>query len=84
MEKDIEEEVSGTDREILEVLTKSGEKLSTYRIAKEVDVSWSTVNTHLKDLQIEGLVESEKGVSGGKKTRLWWVDQSSLDDFVKK
>lgn len=84
MPDDLKEEVSGIDREIIEKLTNTGEELSTYRIAKDIDVSWSTANSHLKDLQIKGLVESKQKISEGKKTRVWWVDQSSLDDFVKK
>ncbi|MFP4117011.1 MAG: winged helix-turn-helix transcriptional regulator [Candidatus Aenigmatarchaeota archaeon] len=78
-----EDEVSGIDKEILEILTKEKDPITTYRIAKKIDVSWSTANTHLKDLQIEGLVESKEEENKGKKSRVWWVEQDSLDKFLK-
>lgn len=76
------EDMPDIDEEIIEVLTGEKEPLSTYKVANLVDVSWSTANTHLKDLQIKGLVQSKEILSKGKKARVWWVEQNSLDKFM--
>ncbi len=81
-EKISEEKLPKIDKEILELLTKEGEPISTYEVGKRIDISWSTANTHLMNLQIKGLVESEERESKGKKSRMWWVEQNSLDEFT--
>lgn len=76
------DEMPDIDERIVRLLTNQDEPISTYRVANEVDVSWSTANTHLKDLQIEGMVESKEVISKGKKSRVWWVEQETLDKFL--
>lgn len=81
-EKPSKDELSGIDKEIIELLTKEGNPLSTYKVAKRADVSWATANAHLKDLQIKEFVKSEETESKGKKSRVWWIEQDSLDNFL--
>ncbi|MFB6075525.1 MAG: winged helix-turn-helix transcriptional regulator [Candidatus Aenigmatarchaeota archaeon] len=77
------EDINEIDDEILRTLTNESEPISTYEVAKKVDVSWSTANTHLKDLQIMDLVKSTEKMSKGNKTRFWWVEQNTIDKFLK-
>lgn len=75
-------ELVSTKDKIVEVLKSKDEPVSTYRIAEDSEVSWSTVNTHLKDLQIDGVVQSKKTISKGKKTRVWWIEKEDLRDYL--
>jgi len=79
---DEKDELSETDKDIIESLTKEKDPITTYEVAKRIDVSWATASSHLKDLQIKGLVKSEEKESKGKKSRVWWIEQGSLDDFL--
>jgi predicted ArsR family transcriptional regulator len=64
--------LSALEKEILRILKQK--TLSTYQLAKELKVSWSTVNTHCYKLKSLGLVESkiEKPKFGREKV-LWWA-----------
>lgn len=60
------------EKEILKILKQK--TLSTYQIAKEIKVSWSTANTYCYKLKSLGLVESkiEKPRFGREKV-MWWA-----------
>jgi DNA-binding CsgD family transcriptional regulator len=64
--------LSALEKEILRILKQK--TLSTYQLAKELKVSWSTVNTHCYKLKSLGLVENtlEKPKFGREKV-LWWA-----------
>ena len=64
-----EESLSPIDRLIIIALKSSKQPLSTYRIAKKANVSWSTANTHCYKLTSLGIVnrKGEKTHFGQKK-----------------
>ena len=71
------------EERILKLLRESPNPLSTYEIAKALNVSWSTANTHLKDLQLKGLVKSKEEFVKTKRRKVWWVDQVTIEKFTK-
>ena len=71
------------DEKILKVLRETPEPLSTYEIAKKLNISWSTANIHLKDLLLKDLVKNKEEMVKSKRRLVWWVDQSTIDKFVK-
>ena len=76
-------EINKSDEKILKVLRESHEPLSTYEIAKKTDLSWSTANIHLKDLQIKGMVKNKEDAIKNKKRVVWWVEQRTIDKFLR-
>jgi DNA-binding transcriptional regulator YhcF (GntR family) len=58
------------DEAIINILKKSKELLSVYKIAKEIKLAWSTVNTHCYKLKSYNILEERTITSkfGGKKT----------------
>ncbi len=62
------------DEELLKLLSKKG-PLSTYEIAKELGISWSTANMHLYRLKADGRVKrrTETPRIGMRKRVVWWV-----------
>jgi len=75
------------DEAIINLLQKSKEPLSIYKIAKETKLAWSTVNTHcykLKSYDIleEKILTSEIGI--GKKI-FWRIKTKgpTLKKFIK-
>ena len=59
---------------ILKLLKSSKKPLSTYQIAKKLNISWSTANTHCYKLKDEGKIEGkmESAKIGSTKKMLWW------------
>lgn len=75
--------ISEMDENILKMLRESPEPLSTYEIAKKINISWSTANIHLKDLQLNGMVRSREDMIKSKRRIVWWVEQRTINRFVK-
>lgn len=65
------------DKEIIGLLKKSSNPLSTYQIAKELDISWSTANLHCFKLKSFGKIEGEfKDSKFGQGIKMvWWVNR---------
>ncbi len=63
------------DKEIIKHLKKSPEPLSTYQIAKDLKISWSTANSHCFKLKSFGKIEGEFKESkfGQGMKMVWWV-----------
>ncbi len=57
------------------ILKTSKEPLSTYQIAKQVKISWSTANIHCYKLKSEGKIDGkmEKAEVGSGKKMIWWI-----------
>jgi len=66
-------ELTRTDKLILNLLKSSSKPLTTYEIAKKLEISWATVNIHCNKLRFHRMIKSEEKTSktGAKKT-LWW------------
>jgi len=75
--------LSQMDEDILKILRESSGPLSTYEIAKKIDISWSTANIHLKDLQIKEMVKSKEEMIKSKKRMVWWIEQRTIEKFLK-
>ncbi len=75
--------VSEMDQSILKILRESKEPLSTYEVAKEMNVAWSTANIHLKDLQLRGMVKNREDLVKSKRRIVWWVEQRTIEKFLK-
>jgi len=80
----MDENTPNVDERILQVLRESGKPLTTYQIAKKAKVSWSTANVHLKDLQLRNLVKSKEDVIKSRKSKIWWMEQSTIEKFLNK
>ena len=64
-------EIDRIDKLILELLRKS-QPMTTYKIAKEAKLTWSTVITHCYKLKSFGLLEEKTIISPiGKKKIMW-------------
>ena len=74
---------SEMNEKFIKILRESTEPLSTYEIAKKLNISWSTANIHLKDLLLKGLVKNREEMIKSKRRIVWWIDQSTIDKFVK-
>jgi predicted transcriptional regulator len=74
--------LSEIDEKIIKILRESPEPLSTYEIAKKINISWSTANVHLKDLQLKELVKSREDMVKSKRRIVWWVEQRTIDKFL--
>lgn len=71
------------DETILKILRESHEPLSTYDIAKRLDISWSTANVHLKDLLLKNLVKSKEEMIKSKRRVVWWIEQRTIGKYLK-
>ncbi|HDJ96800.1 MAG TPA: hypothetical protein ENG45_01870 [Candidatus Aenigmarchaeota archaeon] len=75
MVKKIEVELSKKDELILDYLKKIKKPQTTYEIAKNLEISWATVNLHCIKLHMNGLIKSRTKVSKtGAKKVIWWVE----------
>ncbi len=74
---------SDIDETILKMLRESREPLSTYDIAKRLNISWSTANIHLKDLLLKDMVKSKEEMIKSKRRVVWWIEQRTIDKFLK-
>ncbi len=75
------------DRMIIKLLEKSEEPLSTYKIAKEGKIAWSTTNIHCYKLKSMGILREKTIDAGfGRRKVLWRLTAKTLtlDRFVKK
>ena len=63
------------DELTIHVLKKTKKPLSTYELAKQVGISWSTANTHCYKLKAEGKIKGklEEAKIGNSKKMLWWI-----------
>ena len=70
-----EEELSQVDRIILKTIKESDGQITTYKIAKKANISWSTANSHCYKLKSLGLLESASEIakSGSGKKRVWQI-----------
>ena len=75
--------LSEMDENILKILRESPEPLSTYEIAKKINISWSTANIHLKNLQLKEMVKNREDMIKSKRRLIWWVEQRTIDKFLK-
>ncbi len=77
IKEDAKDMMDDIDELIVSTLGQKDEPMSTYKIAKQTGLSWSTINTHcykLKSLHvIDGRLEAAK--IGQRKKLLWWVDK---------
>ncbi len=73
--------ITEVDEKIIKTLRENPKPMSTYEIAKELNISWSTANIHLKDLLLKKLVKSKEDMVKSKRRVLWWVEQSTIDKF---
>jgi predicted transcriptional regulator len=67
--------LSDVDKKILDILKKIKSPMSTYQIAKKVEVTWPTAISHCYKLKSMGLIESkyEESKFGPKQKVVWWV-----------
>ncbi|HEX54538.1 MAG: hypothetical protein DRO95_04105 [Candidatus Altiarchaeales archaeon] len=83
----MEEELDRIDDIIMEILEKSDKPMTTYKIAKEGKIAWSTANTHCYKLKALGILE-EKTIRTeiGQKKVVWKLTAKTptLDKFIKK
>ncbi len=69
-----EKDLSKADKLIIDILKKSDEPLSTYKIAKKAGISWATVNVHCMKLKYMRKIESSvKESKIGAKKKMWWL-----------
>ncbi|VVB52457.1 Uncharacterised protein [uncultured archaeon] len=68
-------DLSEVDKVILDGLKASANPKSTYVIAKESKISWSTANSHCYKLKSMGIIKSAVGKSkaGSGKKMMWWL-----------
>lgn len=67
--------ISIVDERILKTLRKSKVPLSTYKIAKKIDMVWSTANSHCYKLKTMKLIDSkaEESKFGAGEKIVWWI-----------
>jgi len=68
----MDEDLMGIDRAILDAIRGSKQPLSTYGIAKDVRVSWSTVNTHCYKLKSMGILSEQRQQSRFGQSKMLW------------
>ena len=75
------------DELIIEILGNSAKPISTYKLAKEAKIAWSTVNIHCYKLKSMGYMEEETQISPvGQKKVMWKLTAKTmtLEKFMKK
>jgi len=67
--------LSDVDRKILSLLKKSESPLSTYQIAKKINVTWPTAISHCYKLKSMRLIDcrNEESKFGSKQKVVWWA-----------
>jgi predicted transcriptional regulator len=69
----IQQNLDKVDRMIKDFLKKSSQPISTYDIAKRLNISWSTANTHCYRLMAYGVIASKnEEVRISVKRVVWW------------
>lgn len=80
-------DIDRIDELMLELLEKSEKPMSTYKIAKEAKLAWSTVNIHCYKLKSLNLIEERRDISHiGQKKVVWKLTAKTptLDKFMKR
>jgi predicted transcriptional regulator len=81
-------DIDRIDEAILKLLEKSEKPVSTYKIAKEAKLAWSTVNIHCYKLKSISLVEEKTITSpnSGQKKVVWKLiaKTPTLDKFMRR
>ncbi|RLI95646.1 MAG: hypothetical protein DRO92_01640 [Candidatus Altiarchaeales archaeon] len=67
-----EEHINAVDRIIMLALKKSKRPLSTYQIAKNANLSWSTANTHCYKLKSIGVLHMQRVRNHLGQTKVIW------------
>ncbi len=65
------------DKDIVDLLKKSSDPISTYQIAKDLKISWSTANLHCFKLKSFGKIEGDfKDSKFGQGMKMvWWINR---------
>ena len=73
---DMREMMDEIDELIESVLKKAGKPQSTYQVAKDTGLSWSTINVHCYKLKSMGVLGGrlETAKIGQRKKLLWWPE----------
>ncbi len=70
---------SRVDRRIIRVLEERNPGyFTTYRLAKDAGISWSTAIAHCYKLKSHGIIDgrSQKPKFGDKETMIWWKKET--------
>ena len=69
--------VDEIDELIESTLKKNAEPLSTYQLAKDTGLSWSTINAHCYKLKSMNVIKGKLVVAkiGQRKKLIWWVEK---------
>ncbi len=81
-----ENEFDRIDEFIVDILTKSSEPLTTYKIAKKAGIAWSTANIHCYKLKSMGVLkESIETPEYGRKQVIWMLMSKTpkLSEYIK-
>jgi len=81
-----ENELDRVDELIVDILTRSDEPLTTYKIAKKAKVAWSTVNIHCYKLKSVGMLkERVENPDYGRKKVIWTLTDKTpkLSEYMK-
>jgi len=72
--KKMKKELSPIDNVIVKTIKGARKPISTYKLAKETTLSWSTVNSHCYKLKSFGILDMiSKRTPFGQKKMLWHV-----------
>ena len=72
----MEEDLMEIDRAILSAIRNSRQPLSTYGIAKDTKVSWSTANIHCYKLKAIGVISERRQESRFGQSKVLWEIKS--------
>ena len=84
--RNLEIELDEIDKAIIDFLKKSEGFLTTYKIAKEVKIAWSTANTHCYKLEAEDILERKRTPSKYGEKKIVWrlkIKGPTLEKFMK-
>ncbi|MFH1473612.1 MAG: hypothetical protein ABIE55_01840 [Candidatus Aenigmatarchaeota archaeon] len=67
--------LSDVDKNILNLLKKLKSPLSTYQIAKKINVTWPTAISHCYKLKAMDMIDcrNEESKFGSKQKVVWWA-----------
>ncbi len=69
---EMEESLSPIDRLIIIALKSNGKALTTYQVAKQANLAWSTANSHCYKLKSLGLVNMKTVMSSFGQKKVFW------------
>ncbi|OYT27174.1 MAG: hypothetical protein B6U97_02200 [Candidatus Altiarchaeales archaeon ex4484_96] len=67
-----EDHINAVDRLILLAMKRVNKPLSTYQIAKNANISWSTANTHCYKLKSIGVLDMKRVKNHFGQTKVMW------------